>query len=169
MASTRRPSTDEPLDSPSPGATDRPGVLASLWGGAKSGAHATAVMTLFRVPISDSTPPPSEFLAQLFGGTREEYPVSGMVLHHLYGMLAGTIFGVFFRFLGRHEMKRGQVEGALYGAAFGVVLSVFGRQVLLGWLLGETLDDDERFIFQLSHVVYGLTLGTSVGSKVGQE
>jgi hypothetical protein len=39
--------------------------------------------------------------------------------------------------------------------------------VLLEGLLGMDLEPDERWIFHVSHAVYGLTLGSWFGSRIG--
>ncbi|MFB6129881.1 MAG: hypothetical protein ABEJ28_03560 [Salinigranum sp.] len=58
--------------------------------------------------------------------------------------------------------RRGTGLGFLYG----VLLSLFGVSVVLERLLGMDLEPDERFVFHVSHVVYGLTLGAWFGSNV---
>ncbi|WP_250137747.1 hypothetical protein [Halorientalis salina] len=135
--------------------------------GVKGGAIATAVMTLFRMPITDSLPPTAEFWAEYMGnGDPDDYPIQALVLHFLYGIAGGTAFtaAVEHRLRGAevHRERQGTILATLYGLG----MSAFGTRVVLGRLLGLDLAPDERWIFHVSHVIYGLTLGAWLGSNV---
>lgn len=134
--------------------------------GVVGGLIATLVMSAFRIPISRSPPPTAAFWARFLGdGEPEDYAGRGLILHLLYGTVGGGIFGAL---VGPHlagtEAHR-EEQAALLGTGYGVLLSLFGVPVLLERLLGMSLEEDERFVFHMSHVVYGLTLGTWFGSN----
>ncbi|WP_313696181.1 hypothetical protein [Halorarum halobium] len=133
--------------------------------GLSGGALATGVMSAFRLPVARSPPPTAWLLARVRGGDPSDHVGVGLLLHLLYGTVAGGVFGVLTDpFLSGAEATRERRATAL-GAAYGALLSAFGVAVLLDRLLGLDLDPDERFVFHVSHLVYGLTLGTWVGSN----
>lgn len=137
------------------------GVLGLL-----SGAFATLVMTVFRMPVSESPPPTAWLWAEYVGeDAPEEYPVPGLVLHLVYGVFGGGAFGALFGPLIRGTESDRELLGTVYSVAYGLVLSIFGQYVLLDRLLGMDLSDDETFVFYVSHVVYGLSLGTWFGAN----
>lgn len=140
--------------------------LRGLVVGLTGGAVATVVMSAFRMPISRSPPPPAWLWAEYVeGGEPEEYLVQGLLLHLLYGTLGGGVFGVLLGpYLSGTEADRERRATAL-GAVYGALLSAFGVSVVLERVLGMELEPDERFVFHVSHLVYGLTLGTWFGSR----
>lgn len=141
-------------------------ILRSLVLGIKGGVVATAVMTVFRMPITDSLPPTATFLAEYVGGEPpDEYTVRGLVLHVVYGVLASVPFAVAFDLRDAGPEVEKEKRGALWGFAYGVVLSVFGVHVILKRVLGMDLKPDERWIFHVGHVIFGLALGAYVGSN----
>lgn len=135
--------------------------------GAVGGAVATAVMTAFRMPISRSLPPTGPFLAKFLGGEPDDYRAGALALHLFYGTAAGSVFGVAAsRVLGDADSEAGREgKATALGVAYGLALSTFGVRVLLGRLLDTELDPDERLLFHLGHLVYGLTLGAWFGSN----
>lgn len=147
--------------------TGRPAPAKRLVLGAKSGVVATVVMTLFRLPISLSPPPPATLLAKLRGGEPEDHVTGGLLLHLLYGVTAGVAYAAASPLDPDLPVVRAERRGVLRGAGFGLGLSAFGARVVLEVALGVDLDPDERFVFHVSHLVYGLTLGAWLGSAVG--
>lgn len=138
--------------------------------GVAAGVHATAVMTLYRIPITDSLPPTADFWAKYVGdGDPGDYPLQGLVLHVLYGAAGGAAFAVLFERLAGGPTVQRERRGALLGGIYGVVLSAVGRIAILEGQLGMDLEPDERWIFLVSHVVYGLTLGSWLGSRLSRE
>jgi len=134
--------------------------------GLTGGVMATAVMTIFRAPLARSPPPPAwlwtEFVS---GGDPEDHVLPSLVLHFAYGIGSGAVFGALVGpFLDGSEVTREQ-RGAVLGTLYGLALSGFGAVVLLDKLLGLDLDEDELFVFHVSHVIYGLSLGTWLGSR----
>lgn len=134
--------------------------------GVQAGLVATAIMTAFRAPISQSLPPTAEFWAKYVGGgDPDDHRVAAVVLHLLYGAAAGAAYVVAVPGTTGESDYHAERLGAALGVAYGLVLSAFGKRVLLDRLLDMDLEADEAFVFDLSHVVYGLTLGTWVGSR----
>lgn len=135
--------------------------------GLVGGLVATLVMTAFRLPISRSLPPTANFWATYVGGgDPEDYPLVGLVLHLAYGAGGGAVFAALAPGWGRPEAVA-ESRDAVLGTVYGILLSAFGSRVVLGKLLGMDLEPDERLVFHVGHVVYGLTLGTWLGSRFG--
>lgn len=142
------------------------GHLRGLVTGLGGGVVATVVMSAFREPISKSPPPTAWFWAKFVaGGEPTDHPVAGLLLHVVYGVGGGAAFGALVGDrLGDSEVER-EARATLFGLVFGLVLSGFGSTVILKRLLDLDLERHERFVFHVSHVVYGLTLGTWLGSR----
>ena len=155
MTTDRRDATDEDRQSP-------------LRAGGVGGAMATLVMTLFREPTARSLPPTAHFLSHWLGGSPDDYPLSALALHFLYGIGGGVGFGLSWRWLnprGEHP----ETVGLLVGSLYGIAMSVFGERVVLPYLAGVNLEGDETAVFHAGHVVYGITLGVWVGSRSESE
>ena len=167
MGSTTEP--EEPTVEP---AVRRLQLFDALGQGTVGGLLATIVMTAYRLPIARSLPPTAAFWARYVGsGDAEDYAGTGLLLHLGYGAGAGAVFGALFRIAGLDAYSEHVRETRGIGLAtlYGVALSVFGSRVVLGRLLGMDLDADEALVFHVSHVIYALTLGTWVGSRVGSD
>ena len=142
------------------------GRLRGLVTGATGGAVATAVMSAFRMPISRSPPPPAWFWAEYVGGgDPEEYLWQGLALHLLYGTTGGAVFGLLLGPVVSGTAEERERASTILGAAYGALLSLFGVSVVMERVLGMDLEPDERFVFHVSHLVYGLALGTWFGSR----
>lgn len=138
--------------------------------GAIGGAFATVVLTAYRLPIARSLPPTAAFWEQYVGGEdAANYPGIGLVLHLLYGVGGGAVFGVIYRAFGVDELSEHDREtvGMVLATAYGLALSAFGSRIVLGRLLEMDLDADESLVFHVGHLVYALALGTWLGSRVG--
>ncbi|KYH26688.1 hypothetical protein HAPAU_17880 [Halalkalicoccus paucihalophilus] len=141
-------------------------VARSLFRAAQGGAFATVVMTVFRLPILRSLPPSANFWAKYVGnGHPEEYTGMGILLHFLYGISFGALFGLLYPRLNLPE-SASETEGVVWGTVFGLALSVFGERVMLNRLLDIDLGSDAETVFHASHAVYGIALGTWVGSRI---
>lgn len=148
------------------GIPPEPPVYRAIVRGVKGGLIATAVMTLYRWPMFRALPPTAEFWARYLGeGEAEQYPLHGLVLHLLYGASAGGIFGPIFGILDRRTGLRRARLGLVSGLAYGLVLSLVGYRIVFRRVLEKDLASDERLIFHVGHVIYGLTLGTWFGSR----
>lgn len=122
-------------------------------------------MTAFRLPIMRSLPPTADFLAKYLGGEPDRYTIPGLGLHLLYGTLAGGAFGAGYALLSENRSIEPEQRGLVWGAAYGLALSVLGAQVVLPRLADAMPEADELALFHASHVVYGLSLGAWVGSR----
>ncbi len=148
------------------------------------GVVATLVMTAYRLPVSRSLPPTARFWSKFVAGGRpEDQPLPALALHLLYGAGAGAAFGLLAprpsdasatpgtgsdaRTDDADETARLEAVGLLAGVGYALALSAFGERALLDRLLDVDLDSDERLVFHAGHVVYGLALGTWVGSRTG--
>lgn len=135
--------------------------------GILGGLIATVAMTVFRMPISESPPPTANFWAKFVaGGEPEDHTLAGLVLHLVYGAGGGALFGMLAPIPSIGTEHSQEVRGVVTGLVYGVVLSIFGERAILGGLLGMDPKPDERFVFHVGHVIYGLTLGAWVGSNI---
>ena len=145
-----------------------PRLVDGFLRGVQGGVIATLTMTVFRMPTMRALPPTANFWATyVTGGEPEDHPVAGLGLHLLYGAFAGGAFGVLFASMDAEREMEPEPRGLLWGTVYGLVLSTFGTHVALKQLLGTRLDGDELAIFHAGHVVYGLSLGAWVGSRLG--
>ncbi|MEM4781243.1 MAG: hypothetical protein QXG03_06760 [Halalkalicoccus sp.] len=138
----------------------------SLFRAIQGGAFATVVMTAFRLPILRSLPPSANFWAKYVGdGHPEEYTGIGIVLHFAYGIGFGALFGLLYP---RVNLPRSatETEGVVWGTIFGLALSVFGERVMLNRLLDMEVEEGTETVFHAAHAVYGIALGTWVGSRI---
>lgn len=147
---------------------DGPSAGSRVWDvltGAMAGAMATVVMSAFRMPISRSLPPTAWFWTEyLEEGHPREHLGAVFGLHLLYGASAGVGFGALFGpYLAGRDVTQ-ERRGSVLGTVYGMLLSLFGVAVVLERLLGMDPDPDERFIFHVGHLIFGLTLGTMFGS-----
>lgn len=162
---SRNARTDPPATGESAaGATDgRRGVGRPSLDGAVGGFLGTVTMTVYRLPLFDGLPPTAEFWARFVGdGDPSEYPFQALALHLLYGSGAGSVLALA---LSRVDLDRRGHRTTAAGVAFGAVLSAFGSRVLLRRLLGIRMDARESLVFHAGHLVYGLSLGTWIGTE----
>jgi hypothetical protein len=158
-----------PTDGADPEPTAARSRVRGLLLGLAGGAVATASMSVFREPTARAYPPTAEFWAEFVsGGEPDEHPIPAVVLHLLYGTLAGGAFGATVGAAGDRSSKRPLSAWAVAGAVYGVALSEFGLRVLLRRVNGQELSPDERVLFHLGHLVYGLTLGSWCGYRSGE-
>jgi len=127
--------------------------------GLAGGLVATIIMTVFMMALGDDSPPPTAlFWSKYVGdGEPDEYMVQGMVLHMIYGIIAGLVFVVVVPLIG---ISIGSMTTAvLFGLAYGFVLflgaAVFWMNVVLD------LDPEMPMVamFLLFHLIYGVVLG----------
>ncbi len=145
-----------------------PRLADGLLRGMQGGLIATLTMTVFRLPTMRALPPTANFWStHVGGGDPEDHPIAGIGFHLLYGVGAGGAFGVLFAAMDAERGMEPEPRGLLWGTVYGLVLSTFGTHVALKRLLGVRLDGDELAIFHAGHVVYGLSLGAWVGSRLG--
>ena len=137
---------------------------STFWAGIRGGFFATLVMTVFRAPTAQSLPPTAEFLERYLRGAANEYHLTSLVLHFLYGTSAGALFGPLSTTV-VGETNEPETVGIGIGTIYGLTMSVFGHRVILERFLGMDLTTDEEAIFHAGHLIYGLVLGVWVGSR----
>jgi hypothetical protein len=139
--------------------------MASVIAGLVWGFVATIVMTMTMMAVGDGGPPPTAALVAKFaGGTPEEHKKPGMLLHMLYGTIAGTVFAVGVPLVGLSLDSIGVAIGL--GFVYGVVLMIGGMVFWLRLVIGVEPDKDMMKIFGIVHVVYGVVLGALLGTGI---
>lgn len=140
------------------------GQLSANEAGALGGFVATLVLSAFRVPTAKALPPTADFAANVLGGSPSDHPVAAFALHLSYGVAAGVVYanGWVRR---PAEIEDTETAGLLLGGLYGAGLSVFGERVIIPLAVGLDLEPDDRTVFHVSHVIYGLTLGAWVESE----
>ena len=137
--------------------------------GFTGGLVATGVMTAFRMPISRSLPPTANFWAQyVAGGELQDHRIEAMILHFFYGAAAGSVFAVVFTAVDPRTPLEPETEGLLAGFLYSIPFTWTGEAVMLRRMLGMDLESDESMIFHAGHLVYGITLGAWIGSRINR-
>lgn len=139
--------------------------MASIVAGLVGGLVATIVMTVVMMVMGDGGPPPTaRLVATVAGGDPSEYAMPGMVLHLLYGIIAGAVFAVAVPLVG---LSLGSLAIAVVlGAVYGLVLMVGGMVFWMRMVIGMEPDSDMMKMFGTVHVIYGLVLGAFLGAGV---
>ncbi|OVE83404.1 DUF6789 family protein [Natronolimnobius baerhuensis] len=141
-------------------------IVAATARGVQAGFVATLIMTAFRLPILRSLPPSANFWSQyVSGGDPDNHPLAGLILHFVYGIQAGALFGGLFALQDAERSIEAEQRGLVWGSVYGMALSAFGSQVMLKEVLDIRLEADELALFHAGHLVYGLALGAWVGSR----
>jgi hypothetical protein len=139
--------------------------MASVIAGLVWGFVATIVMTMTMMAVGDGGPPPTAALVAKFaGGTPEEHKKPGMLLHMLYGTIAGAVFAVGVPLVGLSLDSIGVAIGL--GFVYGVVLMIGGMVFWLRLVIGVEPDKDMMKVFGIVHVVYGVVLGALLGTGI---
>lgn len=132
--------------------------MTSITAGVAGGLLATIVMTVVMMLVGDGGPPPTaRVVAKLAGGDSEDHATTGLVLHLLYGVVAGAVFAVGVPMLG---LDLGSVAIAVgLGLGYGIALMIGGMVFWMRLLIGMEPDRDTMTTFGTVHVVYGVVLG----------
>jgi hypothetical protein len=139
--------------------------MASVTAGLAGGLVATIVMTVVMMVMGDGGPPPTASLVAKFaGGDPEDYAMPGMVLHLVYGVVAGAVFAVGVPLAGLALDSIAVAAGL--GLAYGIVLMVVGMAFWMRAVIGMEPDRDMMTMFGTVHVVYGVVLGAFLGAGV---
>ncbi|MFB6095140.1 MAG: hypothetical protein ABEJ71_01645 [Halodesulfurarchaeum sp.] len=141
--------------------------MVTLISGLIAGLVATIVMTVFMGSLGDDSPPPTALFYAKFvgGGEPAEYMMQGMVLHLVYGTLAGGIFAAAILFLG--FVSVGTLGSALLWAlVYAFILFLGGAMFWMNAVLGVDPDGKMIGMFLFFHLVYGLVLGGWIGYGV---
>ncbi|MFD1684916.1 hypothetical protein [Halobellus litoreus] len=139
--------------------------MASVIAGLAGGLVATIVMTVGMMMMGDGGPPPTAGLvAKVAGGEPEDYAMPGMVLHLIYGVVAGAVFAVGAPLIGLGFGSIGVAIGL--GVVYGIVLMIGGMMFWMRTVLRMEPDRDMMVMFATVHVVYGLVLGAFLGTGI---
>lgn len=143
------------------------GTTTAALNGIVGGFVATLVMTAFMMALGDDSPPPTAlFWSKYVGdGSPDDYMMQGMVLHVLYGIGAGLVFGAGAVALG-FGVTGGLVTGLIGGVVWGVVLFVFAAAFWMNVVLAIDAEPTQVGLFLLFHLVYGVVLGGWMGVGV---
>ena len=138
--------------------------MVTLIGGLVGGLVATIVMTVFMMLLGDDSPPPTAlFWSEYVGeGPPEEYVMPGMILHTLYGTVAGGVFVVLVPLLGFASVAT-IGSAVLWGLVYGFVLFLGAAMFWMNVVLGLEPEMRMAGMFLLFHLVYGVVLGAWVG------
>ena len=135
----------------------------TLVNGLLGGLIATIVMTAFMMALGDASPPPtaafwSKYVAD---GPPDDYTMQGMVLHLLYGIVAGGVLALALPALGFGTLALATAAGV--GLGYGVVLFVGAAVFWMNVVLDMDPDPPQVAAFLFFHLVYGVVLGAVVG------
>lgn len=138
--------------------------MVTLVSGLVGGLVATIVMTVFMMMLGDDSPPPTAlFWAKYVGdGRPDEYMMQGMILHVIYGIVAGGVFAGLVPVLGFVSVAS-LGTAILWGLAYGVVLFVIGAAFWMMMILGMSPEMKMVGMFLFFHLVYGAVLGAWIG------
>jgi len=142
----------------------RSAALAALKG-VVGGLLGTATMTVYRAPLFAGLPPTAEFWSQFVGdGEPSEYTLQALFLHFLYGAGAGGVLGLLSTRTDLDVIAGRAWASMTVATVYSVLLSLLGSRLLLRRLLGIDLSSKEALVFHVGHVIYGLSLGTWLGT-----
>jgi hypothetical protein len=139
--------------------------MASVTAGLAGGLVATIVMTAVMMVMGDGGPPPTAaFVAKFAGSDPADYAMPGMILHLVYGIVAGAVFAVGVPILGLSLGSLGVAIGL--GLVYGIVLMVGGMLFWMRAVIGMEPDKGTMMMFGTVHVVYGVVLGALLGAGI---
>ncbi|WP_396611775.1 DUF6789 family protein [Haloferax sp. S1W] len=139
--------------------------MASILAGLVGGLLATVAMTALMMAIGDGSPPPTANFWSKFVGDEppDEYMMQGMVLHLLYGTVAGIVFVLVVPLvLSVSTLTAGIIAGIAYALVLFVVAAVFWMRLVLG-MEPEMRKAGGLLVF---HLTYGVVLGGIVGLNI---
>ena len=138
--------------------------MVTLIGGLVAGFVATIVMTVFMMVLGDDSPPPTAlFWSKYVGdGDPSDYMMQGMVLHLLYGTIAGGVFAAIVPLLGFVSVAT-VGSAVLWGLGYGIVLFVGAAIFWMNIVLGMEPEMKVAGMFLFFHLIYGGILGAWLG------
>lgn len=139
--------------------------MTSVIAGLAGGFVATIVMTIVMMVTGDGGPPPTAALVAKFrDGEPEDHAMPGMVLHLLYGTVAGAVFAVGVPLIG---LTLESITVAIgLGFVYGLVLMIGGMMFWMRIIIGMESDRDMMIMFGTVHVIYGIVLGAFLGAGI---
>ncbi|WP_049936454.1 hypothetical protein [Haloplanus natans] len=139
--------------------------MASITAGLAGGLLATIVMTAVMMLLGDGGPPPTAALVAKFaGGEPDDHAMPGMILHTVYGVVAGAVFALGVPLLGL-SLDSVAIAADL-GLVYGIVLMIGGMVFWMRLIIGMEPDRDMMMTFGTVHVVYGVVLGGLPGAGI---
>jgi drug/metabolite transporter (DMT)-like permease len=139
--------------------------MASVIAGLAGGLAATIVMTVLMMVMGEGGPPPTAALvSKVADGEPEDYAMPGMVLHVVYGIVAGAVFAVGAPVVGVEFESIAVAIGV--GLLYGIVLMIGGMVFWMRAVIGMEPDRGTMVMFGTVHVVYGVVLGAFLGADV---
>lgn len=139
--------------------------MVSVIAGLAGGLVATIVMTILMMIMGDGGPPPTAgLIAKFADGEPEDYAMPGMVLHLIYGIIAGVVFAVGVPLLGLNFGSLAVAVGL--GLVYGLILMIGGMVFWMRTVIGMEPDRDMMMMFGTVHVVYGVVLGAFLGAGI---
>jgi hypothetical protein len=123
-------------------------------------------MTGFMMALGDDSPPPTAlFWSKYIGdGDPDDYMMPGMLLHLIYGIVAGAVLAVGLPVVGFGDV--GLTTALAIGLAYGVVLFVGAAVFWMNVVLALEPERKQVGMFLLFHLVYGVVLGAVAGAGV---
>lgn len=135
--------------------------MATIISGLVGGLVATIIMSIMMRAMGGGPPPTAALIAKFQGGEPEDHMMPGMLLHLVYGTVAG---GVLVALVAAAALGiSGLTMWLGVGLAYGIVLLLGGA---MGWVKGVIgMDPDKEMMvgFAVVHIVYGLVLGAWLG------
>lgn len=138
--------------------------MVTIIGGLVGGLVATIVMSLVMKGMGGGPAPTAALLAKFQGGEPAEYEKPGMLLHLVYGTVAGGVLVAVVAAVA--PGVSGLTAWIGVGLAYGIVLLMGGA---MGWVKGVIgMDPDKEMMktFAVVHIVYGLVLGAWLGAGI---
>ncbi|MUW13558.1 hypothetical protein GJ633_02020 [Halorubrum sp. CBA1125] len=122
-------------------------------------------MTIVMMVMGDGGPPPTAALVAKFaGGDPADYAMPGMILHVIYGILAGAVFAIGVPLVG---LSLGSIAVAAgLGLVYGIILMIGGMMFWMRMVIGMEPDRDMMRMFGTVHVIYGVVLGAFLGAGI---
>jgi len=141
-------------------------TTTALVSGLVGGLVATIVMSVVMNVMGGGPPPTANLIARFAGGDPGEYAMPGMLLHLLYGTVAGGVL-VALAVAVLDVTLIGDLGGALlWSVVWAILLMVVGA---VGWVrgvIGMRPTGGMMMQFGVVHIVYGLVLGAWLGLGV---
>jgi hypothetical protein len=139
--------------------------MASVIAGLAAGLVATIVMTILMMVMGDGGPPPTAGLVAKFaGGEPEDYAMPGMVLHVIYGIVAGVVFAVGVPLVCLNFGSFAVAVGL--GLVYGIIVMIGGMVFWMRMDIGMDPDRDMMVMFGVVHLIYGVVLGAFLGAGI---
>lgn len=138
--------------------------MVTLIGGLIGGLVATIVMTAAMMSLGDDSPPPTSlFWAKYVGdGEPTDFMMQGMILHLVYGTVAGGVFAAAVPLIGFVSVVS-VTSAIVWGLVYGIVLFVGAAVFWMKLVLGMSPEPRAVGAFLVSHLVYGAVLGVWIG------